>query len=188
MTSGRLNVALAAGLAAVWAATFALRQETERRNRVFMPDMAYSLTHEAQHEDPRLPGGVESLPPPGSLARGLPPLPYGASAADAELAGRQLRNPIEESTATLKRGAAVFATYCVVCHGSGGLGDGPVTKAGFPAPPSLLGEASKRLPDGRIFHIITYGQKVMPGYSSQISREDRWRAVFHVRRLQSQRQ
>jgi len=184
MTSCRLNMVLALALAVVWTATFALRQDVTRRNRVFMPDMAYSLTHEAQRESPHFPDGVERLPPQGSVARGLPPLPYGATVADAERAGRRLHNPLAESSSTLKRGAAVFATYCVVCHGASGLGDGPVAKSGFPAPPSLLGDASRRLSDGRIFHIITYGQKIMPGYAAQISREDRWKAVLHVRRLQ----
>lgn len=186
MTSCRLNMILALALALVWTAIFVLRRDVTRRNRVFMPDMASSLAHEAQGESPYLPGGVERLPPQGSIARDLAPLPYGATAADAERAGRRLHNPIAEDASALKRGAAVFATYCVVCHGASGLGDGPVTKSGFPAPPSLLGDASRRLPDGRIFHIITYGQKVMPGYAAQISREDRWKAVLHVRRLQRQ--
>ncbi len=95
-----------------------------------------------------------------------------------------MKNPFAADGTALARGAAVFANYCALCHGGTGLGDGPVTKSGFPAPPSLLGDSARRMPDGRIFHIITFGQGNMPGHAAQIPREDRWKAALHVRELQ----
>lgn len=89
-------------------------------------------------------------------------------------------------TAALDRGAAVYATFCEICHGAGGAGDGTVARRGFPAPPSLLAEKARNLADGEMFHILTYGRANMPAYRSQIDREDRWRAVLHVRRLQEE--
>jgi len=35
-----------------------------------------------------------------------------------------------------------------------------------------------------IYHIITNGQNVMPSYSSQVTREERWAIVNSVRALQ----
>lgn len=89
-------------------------------------------------------------------------------------------------TAALNRGAAVYATFCEICHGPGGAGDGTVARRGFPAPPSLLAEKARNLADGEMFHILTYGRANMPSYRSQIDREDRWRALLHVRRLQQE--
>jgi mono/diheme cytochrome c family protein len=38
--------------------------------------------------------------------------------------------------------------------------------------------------DGRIYHIITTGQNVMPSYSRQITKEERWAIVDYIRVLQ----
>jgi hypothetical protein len=35
-----------------------------------------------------------------------------------------------------------------------------------------------------MFHVITYGQKLMPSQASQVRADDRWRLILHVRRLQ----
>ena len=32
-----------------------------------------------------------------------------------------------------------------------------------------------------MFQILTNGQNSMPSYAAQISREDRWKAILHVR-------
>lgn len=183
MSQGRLNALLAAALAAIWGLTWATREDPGRRSHTFMPEMARSLTHEAQAEAAWA-GGLPPGPPEGSIPRGHPPLPYRAGKEDAERAGRELKNPFAADEPSLARGAKVFGNYCAVCHGAGGAGDGTVTKAGVPAPPSLFGDSARRMGDGRIFHVITYGQGNMPAHAAQIFREDRWKAVLHVRRLQ----
>ena len=35
-----------------------------------------------------------------------------------------------------------------------------------------------------MFHVITYGQKLMPSQASQVRADDRWRLILHVRQLQ----
>ncbi|MBI3484584.1 MAG: cytochrome c, partial [Acidobacteria bacterium] len=40
--------------------------------------------------------------------------------------------------------------------------------------------------DGQIFHIVTYGQKNMASYATQVSRDDRWKVILYVRSLQKQ--
>lgn len=184
MSPGRLNAVLAAVLAAVWALIWLIRPDAGRRSHAFMPEMSASLTHEAQAPSPFWSEGLPPSAPAGTIPRGHPPLGYGPGKEEAERAGRELRNPVAADPAALDRGARVFATYCAVCHGPTGLGDGPVTKAGVPAPPSLYGDSARRMADGRMFHVVTFGQGNMPAHASQVPRPDRWKAVLYVRRLQ----
>ncbi len=84
------------------------------------------------------------------------------------------------------RGAVVFANFCQPCHGPTGKGDGLVVAKGYPAPPSLSADNAKKIKDGQIFHILTYGQKNMPSYAAQLSSDDRWNAIAYIRSLQAQ--
>jgi mono/diheme cytochrome c family protein len=40
------------------------------------------------------------------------------------------------------------------------------------------------MPDGQLFHTITYGVRNMPSYGKQIPEEDRWAIVAYLRALQ----
>jgi len=156
------------------------------RNVDFLPQMVRPVAARAYSANRVFADGQTiQLPPPGTVPHGLPPLPYAATPEDAARAGRELANPFPASDApALQRGGFIFQTYCQVCHGPGGKGDGPVAQRGFPMPPTLLAEHARKLPDGQIFHIMTFGQNNMPGYAAQIARADRWRAVLYVRELQ----
>ena len=83
-------------------------------------------------------------------------------------------------------GALVYANYCLLCHGPAGKGDGPLAVRGVPPPPSLLADHAQQMKDGQLFHVLTYGQGNMAPYASQLSREDRWGVILHVRALQQQ--
>lgn len=157
-------------------------------NQEFLPEMVRTPRYNTFSAHPMLPNGQTQQPPvPGTIARGMMPLHYRATPEDALRAGEELQNPLRaDDRRAQQRGAAVFANYCQVCHGPGGKGDGPVTQRGVPPPASLLGEKALRLKDGHIFHILTYGQGNMASYAGQLSREDRWHAVLHVRALQKQ--
>jgi mono/diheme cytochrome c family protein len=87
-----------------------------------------------------------------------------------------------------ERGAFVFTNYCQTCHGPEGKGDGPMVKQmvgrGVPPPAALTADKAVQMKDGELFHIITFGQRNMPSQESQLSREDRWKVILHVRSLQ----
>ncbi len=124
-------------------------------------------------------------PPPDTVPRGFRRVELKASEAEAVRAGEELRNPYAfEDLAAFTRGAFVFRTWCLPCHGATGRGDGPVAMRGFPAPPPFNSEKTMALKDGRMFHILTFGQKNMPSYASQMTEDDRWRAILYVRSLQ----
>jgi len=183
----RLNVVLALLLIGALAGYWSLGADPRRPNLEFMArDMVNHVTAQAYAASPVLPGGQTlQVPAAGTIPRGLAPLPYAATPDDAVRAGAELTNPFAaDDAAALQRGQEVYATYCQVCHGAGGLGDGPVTRRGVPPPPSLLAERARLLKDGQLFHIQTYGQANMPAYAAQVRREDRWKAILYIRQLQ----
>lgn len=156
----------------------------ERPTWEYMPDMADSAAVKAYRSD-RLRGDEPSvrLPVPGTMPRGFMPFPFAADAAGAEAAGKTLQNPLPRSAAVLAKGRDKYTTYCAPCHGKTGEGDGSVTPK-FPRPPSLNSNKVAEWSDGRIFHVITRGQNIMPSYASQVLPEERWAIIHYVRVLQ----
>ena len=188
MRRAALNTSLFAATLLLLGLNWALQPDAGGRNFEFLPDMAASVPYDTYAANPNFADGMTLRPPvEGTIIRGQMPLHYRASKEDAERAGRELTTPAVADARTLARGAFVYATYCETCHGPAGLGDGFVAKRGFPAPPSLLAPRATNMADGQIFHIVTYGQANMPSYASQISRDDRWRTVEYVRKLQGGR-
>ncbi len=188
MRGHRLNLLLVALIAGTLTAGLSVSRDFSVPN--FQPlvegGMGSSPAYDSFSRNPNLPDGMtQQVPPPGTVAMGHLPLPYKPTPEDAVRAGLELRNPFrDKDEAARERGAAVFADFCRVCHGPLAQGDGPVTQGGFPAPPSLLTDRVTKMPDGQLFHILTYGQGRMPPIASQLSSDDRWRATLHVRQLQ----
>jgi len=150
----------------------------------FMPDMARSVPYDAFDLNPVTKNGQTlQRPVPGTVARGSLPFRYAATPEEAERAGRELLDPFPPSPEVLARGEKVYRTFCWVCHGETGQGDGPITTK-FPPPPSYTSERVRALPEGHIFHVITRGTALMPSYAAQISPEDRWKAIRYVQQLQ----
>ncbi len=125
--------------------------------------------------------GALRASPPNTIPLHLVPFPYAATEQDAERAGREFFNPFPANVENVRRGETVFFRFCSPCHGAGGRGDGKA----FPtrAVPSLFDRAAQ-IGDGHIFHIITYGQDVMPPYAHAISVDDRWKVILYLRSLQ----
>ena len=73
----------------------------------------------------------------------------------------------------------MFQTYCAVCHGEHGKGDGPISSK-IPTPPSYVSDRLMQFPEGRIFHVITLGTGKMPSYAAQLSSDERWKIVTYV--------
>lgn len=181
-----LQIVLLVLLAAMIAGNIALTVDPQKRNWDFFPEMVFPVPGESFSASALFEDGMTMRQPvAGTIVRGRMPFRYGNSPEEAARAGRELVNPFpEDDEAALARGAAVFATFCEVCHGPAALGDGVVSTRGFPAPPSLLAPKAMDLADGQIFHILTRGQANMPSYAGQIEPDDRWRVIRHVRRLQ----
>ena len=145
----------------------------------YMPHMNDSFAVKAQHLGPF--GEPMRVPPEGTLAVNQPE-PY-RYANDPEGAGRALKNPLPINRVVLVRGQKLYNTYCIVCHGTKGEGNGSIVPK-FPQPPTLHSDKVRNWSDGRIFHVMTMGQNLMPSYASQMDREERWAVVRYVRVLQ----
>jgi mono/diheme cytochrome c family protein len=187
MTTRVLNTILLALFLLSIASLWVFQVDDTRPNVEFFPDMAHAPRDAAFAPNPDFANGQTlQAPPPGTIARGYPPLEYAATPEDAARAGRELVSPVAPGDETaMARGEKVFEIFCTPCHGAGARGDGLVAQRGFPPPPSLVADKAVALADGQIFHVLTYGQNNMASYASQISREDRWRVIRYVRALQA---
>ncbi len=119
-------------------------------------------------------------PVEGTIPRGYLPYPY---KGQPEAAGVNLINPLPVTKQILDIGQKKFDIYCSPCHGFNGEGDSRL-RGQFPNPPSLHSEKVRTWSDGRIFHVITDGQNIMPSYSSQLNTDEKWAVVHYIRTLQ----
>jgi mono/diheme cytochrome c family protein len=132
-------------------------------------NMADQPSVRALEEPPRVP--VDGTVPAGAE---LPP-------AISYEAAQGLVSPEPADDVSRDRGRALYETYCSVCHGPEGAGDGPVTPK-FVRPPNLKG-ASRGFTDGYLYALITNGRGNMPSYN-RLAPDERWDVIHYLRRLQ----
>ena len=90
-------------------------------------------------------------------------------------------NPLSASPDVLKKGEALYNSFCASCHGRGGLGDGSDVdrhdRANRPANLTL-----SRNPEGVVFYKIWNGRQdpKMPAFKSQLTKADTWTVVTYV--------
>jgi mono/diheme cytochrome c family protein len=177
-----ITIALAVALAASIGLNIAARREPQLMTPFeYFPNMVRQARYNAFEANPSFPDGMTlRVPPAGTIPRELPPLASDSSAAPLE-------NPFPlDDRDALERGKVVFDTFCLPCHGAGGQGDGLVVQHGFPQPPPLTRARTRSMTDAQIFGLISNGTGGMPPYAVQVSREDRWKAIVHLRQLQRQ--
>lgn len=150
----------------------------------YFPDMSHSLAYETYAPAPVLPQGqLLQAPPAGTLARGALPLYYPATDQGRVNAGKSLSNPLESTAETLNQGQKQYTIFCQSCHGKAGDGMGFLysSKKYAVAPASLIGPTLDTIPDGALFHSISWGYGVMGAHAAQISINNRWRIIHYIR-------
>ena len=93
-------------------------------------------------------------------------------------------SPVRYTTASIARGAGLYAESCAVCHGPYGRGDGP-TAASLPrVPADLTAHSSSHLP-GELFWWIAHGipGTPMPGFAPRLGTAEIWDLVQFLRAL-----
>ncbi|MBN1599518.1 MAG: c-type cytochrome [Bacteroidales bacterium] len=150
----------------------------------YFPDMTYSRAYESYSDNPNFDNGMTMREPvEGTIPRGYTPLPYTKDLEDRTRAGIDLKNPFYNTPDNLERGKIMFIRICEQCHGVIGDGHGLLyTTKLYPFPPaSLVNEKVKNIPDGEIFHTITYGYGVMSEHATIVAPEDRWKIILYIR-------
>jgi mono/diheme cytochrome c family protein len=109
----------------------------------------------------------------------------------------RLANPRTWTSESINRGRFLYETYCLVCHGVAGRGDGPISATNGQTPPgpffgvrSLVNDTIARRTDGYIYAVIVsgmvMGRGLMPVYGDKVRGDDRWDLVNYVRTLQAE--
>jgi len=130
-------------------------------------------------------------PVSGTVPRGHMPYLYENTNEGYLAAGIELKNPINRSMEVVEKGKILYSKFCVHCHGAKGDGDGIlIMNEKFPPPPSYLTGVSSgggtllELPEGKMFHSITYGKNLMGSHASQLNAEERWMIIHYIKDLQ----
>lgn len=132
------------------------------------------------------------MPVPGTIAFSQDPskvqynLPYQFEKTDEgyELSAT-LISPLAETEDEIAEGKVLYDRFCDHCHGGTGKGDGPVVEIGNHPPPGAYDGALKDLPEGKMFHSITYGKGVMGPHAGLLNKEERWKVIAYIKILQS---
>jgi mono/diheme cytochrome c family protein len=187
---GKLNILLLACILGCLGLIFFLKRDYSEPNQELITErqMARSPAFRAYSPNPNFADGITFRhAAPGTIPQGWQPSPpYGPTPTEMVRAGNELKNPLSFTQQGARLlGASLFATYCQCCHGPTGMGDGPVSSRGYPAPLSFLKPQGLEMKDGEMFHILTFGKGNMPAHAVQLSELDRWAVILHIRILQN---
>ena len=103
-----------------------------------------------------------------------------------EFAG--LANPVSADEASLARGEEIYTTYCAVCHGESGMGDGHGAANLDPAP-AALAQMTRMSDDDYLYWRISKGgshepfNSAMPAWESVLDETSRWDVINYIRAL-----
>ncbi|TMI65154.1 MAG: cytochrome c [Bacteroidetes bacterium] len=175
-----------------------------RRNAgsAYMPDMYYSRAIEtysaldtAIFTSSRAEAGgkifYNRLPVGGAVARGdmaayALKQDVGADSTNY-VASRSVKNPLDIASIDMKEAERLYLVNCGICHGTKLDGNGPLYASGAYAakPATLVGDAKyEAMPEGMMFHSVTYGKNQMGSYASQLNTRQRWMVIAYIKSKQ----
>ena len=103
-----------------------------------------------------------------------------------EAAGMNLKSPLAQvGQAELEAGQEIYTLMCTQCHGEGGKGDGALSRNGHIQGIPSYSDKLKDLPEGKMYHTLTYGKGLMGSHASQLSQKDRWLVIEYIKVLQN---
>lgn len=112
------------------------------------------------------------------------PYPLNNTPEDYERAAAEIKSPIKATKKNVLRGKEIYTYMCTHCHGEAGHGDGAISKNGHIQGIPDYATKLKDLPEGKMFHSITYGKGLMGQHASQLNQLERWQIIEYVKLLQ----
>lgn len=159
--------------------------------RAYMPDMAYSTAYETYAPTDRLEKkGVyfTGRPVEGTIARGDMMAYSLKNDSLGYVQSATIKSPLAPGMADLKNAERLYLINCGICHGPKLDGNGPLFKDGngpyTAAPKNFMDAAMKAMPEGTMFHSVTYGKGQMGSYASQLNTKQRWEVIAYIRSKQ----
>ncbi len=157
--------------------------------KTYMPDMAYSRAYEAYAPNDLAKQNINYIPYPveGTIRRGdiFPyTLPNDSNGYKMSAGVKDPLPPLD--TVQMKEAGRLFNINCAICHGAKMDAQGPLATGGkVPAVANLTLAQYIQMPEGTMFHSVTYGKGNMGSYASQLSREQRWMVIQYVKHHQA---
>ena len=199
----RTSIITIFSVVAIMVSLIACDEVKRKPSKIYMPDMAYSRAYETYSErdstifttDEKERGEkifYNNLPVTGTVARGEEIQYHLKNDSVGYAQSASVKNPLPALTADeLNESRRLFNINCGICHGEKLDGNGPLYKGGSgpfaAAPAQLVGNPKyMTMPEGTMFHSVTYGKNMMGSYASQLSRKQRWMIVYYIKSKQAQ--
>jgi mono/diheme cytochrome c family protein len=100
--------------------------------------------------------------------------------------GKDAKNPLPETPASVESGRVAFSHYCAACHGLDAQNTGvPFADRMSPPVPPLSGKSTQSYSDGQLKWIVDFGlaPSGMPGSKGILSDREIWSIVVYLRHL-----
>jgi mono/diheme cytochrome c family protein len=100
-------------------------------------------------------------------------------------------NPYPITKIGLAKGKELYNTYCGICHGEKGDGQGYLVSesnkyAKYPAQPAnFMQDQFYTSNNGRYYYAIMFGKNVMQQHRDKLSYEERWQVIHNIRNMQA---
>jgi mono/diheme cytochrome c family protein len=175
-------------LIAVLATIFESCDTKREPGKIYMPDMAYSRAYEAYAPNNLKKENINYIPYPveGTIRRG-DLFPYTLpNDSNGYKMSAEVKDPLPPlDTVRMAEAQRLFNINCAICHGPNLDAQGPLSTGGkIPAVANLTLAQYVKMPEGTMFHSVTYGKNNMGSYASQLSRMQRWMVIQYVKSKQ----
>ncbi|MCP4744546.1 MAG: c-type cytochrome [Desulfobacteraceae bacterium] len=110
----------------------------------------------------------------------------GGDAIYRALKPEALKAPFQlNDAAAAALGKQGYQRYCVHCHGKNHDGAGTVGQSFAPVPGDLRSKKVQAMPEGRLFHEISYGIQGgrQPALATTVSADERWQIIAFIKGL-----
>ena len=99
-----------------------------------------------------------------------------------------VKSSVAAADVDMKNAERLYLVNCGICHGAKLDGNGPLYKGGdgpyTAAPRNFMDAAMKAMPEGTMFHSVTYGKGQMGSYASQLNTKQRWEVIAYIKSKQ----